>query len=571
MKIILGINAYHADSSACVIKDNELIAAIEEERITRHKHDASFPFNSITECLKISNLKEEEITDIAFNTNPYSNFFQKGLFFIKNLNMNKNFSTDRLKKKKNLHKILNQKLNLNKKIKFHFIEHHKAHIASAFYPSNYDTANGLSIDGSGDFVTLAIAECKNNQIKIKDKIFFPHSLGIFYHAMTQFLEFNKYGDEYKIMGLAAYGKPIYYEKILNNLFLNDDKELIKLNLDFFEHHKSSFKYIANESLIIDTIYNQKLKKLFIKEFYEENFKVNFASSIQKIYEYFFQKILIKIKNKNFSKNLVFAGGCALNSSANKMLTENKKYFENIFIPFAPGDNGGAIGAALVVAQKYHKKLEKIEFPYLGKSYSNSEIKKIISQKKYKDKLIVNYISDNDNLFKVAATRISNSQVVGWFQGKMEFGPRALGNRSILADARNPEMKNIINMKIKRRESFRPFAPSVLKEYQNQWFESVYFNPYMCSVSNVKENKKKLIPSITHIDGTARLQSVCSIKNQKYHQLIKKFYEITNVPIILNTSFNENEPIVMTPNEALDCLIRTNMDALFIENFEITKI
>ena len=174
-----------------------------------------------------------------------------------------------------------------------------------------------------------------------------------------------------------------------------------------------------------------------------------------------------------------------------MLTENKKYFENIFIPFAPGDNGGAIGAALVVAQKYHKKLEKIEFPYLGKSYSNSEIKKIISQKKYKDKLIVNYISDNDNLFKVAATRISNSQVVGWFQGKMEFGPRALGNRSILADARNPEMKNIINMKIKRRESFRPFAPSVLKEYQNQWFESVYFNPYMCSVSNVKENKKKI--------------------------------------------------------------------------------
>ena len=570
MKIILGINAFHADSSACIIVNNRLVAAIEEERITRIKHDASFPINAILECLKISNLNENQITDIAFNTNPLSNLISKGLFFLKNFKLNKNNNLERLRKKNNLSKIIKQKLHLNKNVKFHFIEHHKSHIASAYYPSNLSSANGLSIDGSGDFVTFALAECNDRQIKIVEKINFPHSLGIFYHAMTQFLGYDKYGDEYKIMGLAAYGKPVYYDKILDNLFVKKKDQFFELNLDYFNHHHKNFKYIADENLIIDTIYNEKLKNLFSNELNENNFQINFAASVQKIYEYFFQKIIIKIKEKNFSKNLVFAGGCALNSSANKVLTENKNYFEKTFIPFAPGDNGGSIGAALVVGYKYFKQIENLNSPYLGKKFSNDEIYPILSQEKYSSKISFEYVPNNSELFQLAAKKIANSEVIGWFQENMEFGPRALGNRSILADPRNPNMKDIINKKIKRRESFRPFAPSVLKDKQKYWFKSNFFNPYMSSVSNVIEEKKKLVPSITHIDGTARLQSVCPKEHQRYYKLLNTFFEISNVPIILNTSFNENEPIVMKPEEAIDCLIRTDMDGLFLENYFVQK-
>lgn len=338
--------------------------------------------------------------------------------------------------------------------------------------------------------------------------------------------------------------------------------------------KKKFKYIAdNENLVIDTIYSSKLINLFSKEISNNDnltFKRNFAASVQKVYEYFFLKILAKLKNKNFSENLVFAGGCALNSSANRLITLTEKYFKKIYITYAPGDNGGALGAALEVSAKYNDKKANLTNPYLGPKYENNDIKKILQSYTSNKNLSYSYIDDKE-LFNETSKLISEGNVIGWFQGRMEFGPRALGNRSILADPRNPNMKDIINLKIKRRESFRPFAPSVLKNFEREWFESNSYSPYMSSLSNVLKHKKLIVPAITHFDGTARLQSVDYKMNPRFYELLKSFYKLTNVPILLNTSFNENEPIVMTPCQALDCLLRTDMDALVINNFLIKKL
>ena len=575
MKIILGINTYHADSSACIIVNGKLIAAIEEERINRKKHFSGYPIESIRECLRIANKRDTEITDIAFNTKPSSNLFAKGVFFLKNFSYDKNSLSERFKKKINVKKLLFKNFTLNTNVKFHYIEHHLAHIASAFYPSGFKDAVGLSIDGSGDFVTLAISECKNNKITLTEKTNFPNSLGIFYHAMTQFLGFKNYGDEYKIMGLAAYGTPKYFDKIKANLFKDNNKLIFELNLDYFNHHKNNFQYIAEDTLYIDEIFNSNLIKLFSQELENKNnkeqFIKDFAASVQKVYEFFFKKIIEKLFLNNFSKNLVFAGGCALNSSANRFITNEKRQFKNIYIPCAPGDNGGALGAAFVVSAKYSTKVENFKNPYLGKEFSNHEVLEILKHNNYKDKVTYKFMENDVDLFKSAAQLISEGNVIGWFQGCMEFGPRALGNRSILADPRNPNMKSIINMKIKRRESFRPFAPSVIEKYQSDWFESDFTNPYMSSLAIVKSDKQKTIPSVTHIDGTARVQTVNSNNNSKYLNLINAFYLLTGVPILLNTSFNENEPIVMKPEESLDCLIRTDMDAVFINNYLVTKV
>ncbi len=574
MKIILGINTNHADSSACLVIDGKLIAAIEEERLNRIKHYSGYPINSIKECMHIANINETQITDIAFNTNPLSNILPKAYFFLKNLKIKNNLFARRFKKKIQAKKELLNNFNFNKNIKIHYIEHHLAHIASAFYPSKFKEANGLSIDGSGDFVTLATAECKNNRIKINKKIFFPHSLGIFYHAMTQFLGFNNYGDEYKVMGLAPYGKPIYFDRLIKNLFTFDNNFEFKLNLDFFNHHKNNFKYIADGNLEIDEIFSSKLNYLFSNELKDkkniENFKKDIAASVQKIYEHFFSHTLNYLSKKNFSNNLVFSGGCALNSSANRLLTQNKKYFNNVFINYAPGDNGGAIGAAYVVASKYNLNIINSKSPFIGKNYSDDEIYKSIEKKEYKKKISYKHFSNDTELYKYTAGKIAEAKVIGWFQGKMEFGPRALGNRSILADPRNPDMKNIINKKIKRRESFRPFAPTVLEDLQTDWFESNFSSEYMSTVAKVKELKQKLVPAITHVDSTARVQTVNFETNFKYASLIGEFYKLTNVPILLNTSFNENEPMIMKPEEGLNCLLRTDLDLLIMNNFVIRK-
>ena len=440
MKIILGINANHADSSACIIKDNKLIVAVEEERINRLKHYSGYPIKSIKECLNVAKLSSEEITDIAFNTKPSSNLIPKTIFFLKNLSLKKNQLTKRFLKKVNIKNELFKHFKINTKVKLHFIEHHLAHIASAFYPSGFKKSNGLSIDGSGDFVTFAIAKCENNKIKIIKKNFFPHSLGIFYHGMTQFLGYLNYGDEYKLMGLAAYGEPKYFEKLKDNLFFEHSDQLVKLNLKFFNHQKRDYQYIAEEKLIIDQIYNDEFLKLFNEEIKnkdkKEEFSKNFACSVQKVYEFFLKKILNKVISKNFSNKLVFSGGCALNSSANKILTENKSLFENVYINYAPGDNGGAIGAALVVANQNGKKIENLKTPYLGRKFNKDEIEGIVNKYEYKKKLNYKFFDKDEDFFNHVSKLISENNVIGWFQDKTEFGPRALGNRSILADPRN---------------------------------------------------------------------------------------------------------------------------------------
>jgi carbamoyltransferase len=572
MTIILGINALHSDSSACIINNGELVCAIEEERLNRKKHTAEFPILAIEECIKIAGINKNYITDIAINNNPKSNILPKLFFTIKNIKMQKdNEFIKRFKSKINLKKFICDKLNIKKNVIFHNIEHHLSHIASAYFPSNFNKTNALSIDGSGDFVSLAIGECNDKKIKITNKIYFPDSLGIFYQAMTQFLGFKNYGDEYKIMGLAPYGKPLYFEKIKNNLF-KESKLFFKLNQKFFIHNDINFKYQNKITENITDIYNDKLDLLFKEDLEKsdtlENFKKNFASSTQKIFEHFFEKILNYISSKNYSPNLVYAGGCALNSSANNILT-SKKYFENFFIPMAPGDNGGAIGAALLVNSKYNSNQKNFSNPYLGNSYNDNEIELTINSK-FKNLIKFQKLDNISNTCNLASNMIANGKVIGWFQGKMEFGPRALGNRSILADPRNPNMKKIINQKIKRRENFRPFAPSVLAEFQDSWFEENFDNKYMSSVMTVKKEKKEIIPAVVHIDGTSRVQTVKRENNENYYNLISSFYSKTRVPILLNTSFNENEPIVRTLEETLECFLRTDIDALFINLFLVQK-
>ena len=573
MKIILGINANHADSSACIILNGKILAAIEEERLNRIKHFSGYPIKAIQECLNITNLKSTEITDIAFNTKPFSNLIAKSSFMLKGLTSKKNESIKRIIRKINVKKILLKNFKLDKNVKYHFIEHHLAHIASAFYPSKFEKSNGLSIDGSGDFVTCAIAECEGKKIKIREKIFFPHSLGIFYHGMTQFLGFKNYGEEYKMMGLAPYGKPKFFQKIMDHFFESGSTSLVQLNLKYFNHWKPGYRYIAGDNLEIDQIFDNKLNDLFHEEKVKskDEFIRDFASSVQKVYENYFNKIISHILSINYSKNLVYSGGCALNSSANLILTENKNYFQNVFINYAPGDNGGAIGAALVVANKYYNEIENLQTPYLGSEYSNNDIKKILEDDFFKAKFSYEFYENDSELFKSTAKLIFEGNVIGWFQGKMEFGPRALGNRSILADPSDPKMKEIINSKIKRRESYRPFAPVVLKKFQNEWFESDFNNLYMSSVTKVKKIKQSLIPAITHIDETSRIQSVDENSNKKLSFLISEFYKLKKIPLLLNTSFNENEPIVRKPEEALNCILRNDLEYLVINNFIVKKV
>jgi len=577
MSIILGINCNHADSSACIIRNGELLFAIEEERINRIKHWAGLPCASIEACLKYTKINLIDITDIAINTNPFSNIHNKVLFFLKNyLFGKKKFEiADRLKKKLTLKKDINNFFkteSLSKKINIHYIDHHISHIASAFYPSNYQKAVGLSIDGFGDFCSVSIAKCENDKIDIIKKEYFPNSLGVFYESFTQFIGFKNYGDEYKMMGLSSYGKPKYYNKILKNLFKEDSG--IKLNLKYFNHANKSYSYKFQGKPEQNNLFSNNLKNLFnTNDLNVDNisdFQKDLASSVQKIFEDKLFEIIKEIKNLNFSDNLVYAGGCALNSLANKKLHESK-LFEKIFIPYAPGDGGGSIGAALYAAKKNKKIIfSNLTSPFIGPSYSNDEIKKIIISNKEINKFECEIIENKNKLYETIAKLIFNNKVIGHFNGKMEFGARALGNRSILANPCNPKIKDIINSKIKRRESFRPFAPAILYEQKNEWFENNNLNEYMSSVEKITEVKRKIIPGVTHIDGTGRVQTVTEEMNSDFYLLIKKFYEISNVPIILNTSFNENEPIVMSPSEAINCFLRTDMDVLVLNNYIIKR-
>lgn len=573
MSLTLGLNFNHADSSACLFVDNNLKFAIEEERINRVKHWAGIPFESISLCLKENGFNFKDISNITVNTNPKSNINQKILFFLKNYLVGKK-KIEIFKRVKNKLYLKNDLNNFFKEknknsFKIHYIDHHISHISSAFFASNFDDAIGLSIDGFGDFCSLMIAKCTEGKIKPIEKLYFPNSLGLLYEAFTQFIGFQKYGEEYKMMGLSSLGKPKYKSIIKEKLFDNFEKQ--KLNLEYFNHHKNNYLYNflgePNQSQIL----NDNIVEIFKSEIETNEFKTDIASSIQEIFEESLDIILNKCLKLNFSKNLVYAGGCALNSLANKKIFD-KKYFSNVFVPYAPGDGGGSIGSSLYFLSKKSNKFNptNLQNPYLGKNYKNDEIGDLIEEKKLKDFYNIKHFKNKKELNVVVAKQIYENNIIGFFNGKMEFGARALGNRSILANPSSPNIKDIINSKIKRRESFRPFAPSILIDQKMKWFDNSRANPYMSSVENILPNVRKLIPAVTHYDGTGRVQTVSKETNLDFYNLILEFFKISKVPILLNTSFNENEPIVMSPENAIDCFERTKMDTLVLENYLISR-
>ncbi len=573
MPITIGLNFNHADSSACIFIDNQLKGAIEEERINRVKHWAGIPIESIKFCLKQNNLEFSDVENITINTNPKSNIYPKIVYFLRNyLIGNKKIEIlKRLKSKVNLKKDLQGYFNtkLSKNFKIHYIDHHISHIASAFYASGFSDSIGLSIDGFGDFCSLMVAECNEKKIKPIHKIYFPNSLGLLYEAFTQFIDFKKYGEEYKMMGMSSLGKPIYYKKIKDNLF--DDFDNLNLNLKYFNHHKNNYSYNflgqPNQSII----FNEKIHKLFDGERNLMNFKEDIASSIQNIFEDILVKILRNLSQKKLSKNLVYAGGCALNSLANKKIFDNN-LFEKVYIPYAPGDGGGSIGSSLYFLSSLNQKFNKtnLQNPYLGPKFENNNIKSAIKKLKIEQKYNIKYFNNKSELNYEVAKLLLQNNVIGYFNGKMEFGARALGNRSILANPCSDKMKDIINIKIKKRENFRPFAPAILDNHKNQWFDNNRSNPFMSSVEEILPEKRSFIPAVTHFDGTGRVQTVSKEMNIEFYNLIEEFYKLSNVPILLNTSFNENEPIVMKPEEAINCFERTKMDNLIIENFLISR-
>ena len=580
MKII-GINAFHADSSACLVIDGKLISAVEEERFNRIKHWAGFPIKSIKYCLEQSNLNISDIDHISINIDPKANYLKKLLFLAKH---RPSFSLvfDRIKKKKKYNSI---KEIINEEFKdYQFngqinnIEHHYAHLSSAFHVSPFKEACILSVDGFGDFASTAWGYGKENDIKIDKKIFFPHSLGIFYQAITQYLGFKNYGDEYKIMGLAPYGKPNYINELKKILLVNSNGSF-KLNLDFFKFHKENFNYKWEDGKVeIDNLYSNKLEELIGPERKKEEdlnqFHKDLAHSTQKVYEEAFLNILNNLHEKYQIDNLCIAGGCGMNSVANGKI-KNQTKFKNIYIQPAAGDAGGSIGSAFATHFKNsnNKRSFQMKHAYWGTSFSEDEILECLNKSSEKiiyENCTFEKVADDKNLNSTVAKAISVGKVVGWFQGRMEWGPRALGNRSILGDPRRSDMKDILNIKIKRRESFRPFAPSILREYVKDWFENDDEVPFMMKVYQIKKDKRNEIPAVTHVDGSGRLQTVYKDTNEKYYNLIKEFYNITNIPILLNTSFNENEPIVSNPQEALDCFLRTKMDILTLGNYLIQR-
>tara|TARA_B100000787_G_scaffold142791_1_gene112267 strand:+ start:487 stop:2232 length:1746 start_codon:yes stop_codon:yes gene_type:complete len=576
---ILGLNVFHGDCSACLFKDDKLIAAIEEERITRIKHAAGFPINSIKFCLDFAKITIKDIEHVAINRNPNLRFFTKSIYALKNIiNTRKVF--DRIKNYKKINSLedeFQKHFSTKLKNKVFLVDHHLAHAASSVLMSKFDDCNYITIDGFGDFLSTTIGKFSNQKFNTIQDVKFPHSLGLFYTAITQFLGFKKYGDEYKVMGLSSYGKPTYVDKI-NKLVKFDNKNLFKLNLDYFKHHNEGVEmsWLDGEPKLGD-VYSKKLKDL-LGQPRDKNDKVDskhmdIAASTQIVFEEITIKILNRLYELNNSDNLCLSGGCAMNSVFNGKILQNTKY-KNIYINHSPGDSGGSIGAGMITLNKVYKRIVKIDdTPYLGPSYSMDEIKLILDTYNEKfEKLNIKIIKFNDTneLVNSIAKNLSLNKVIGLFEGRMEFGSRALGNRSIICDPRNPNIKDLLNLKIKNREQFRPFAPSVLLESINDWFESNDESPFMSKVHKIKKEKANLVPGVVHVDGTCRLQSVSRAQNLLYYNIIEKFKEITSVPMILNTSFNENEPIVCKPEHAIDCFLRTKMDNLFIEKYLIYR-
>ena len=594
MTSILGISAFYHDSAATLVIDGEIIAAAQEERFTRIKHDSSYPFNSIEFVLNFSGLKLNEIDHVVFYEKPflkferlletYTAFAPKG--FIQFSKAMPSWLREKLFQKKLLFDNLKkQDFYFNDQKKINFCEHHISHAASAFFPSPFDEAIVLTADGVGEWATTTVAIGKANNLEIKKEIHFPHSLGLLYSAFTYYAGFKVNSGEYKLMGLAPYGQPIYEKKIKENLIDIKPDGSFRLNQDYFNYATG----LTMTSPKFDILFGQK-PRISNKQNLTQ-FHMDIAASIQKVTEDIMVKLAKSLKNEFGISNLCLAGGVALNCVANgKILKEN--IFDNIWIQPASGDAGGSLGAALYCWYNDKKNLRKIskhddmKGSYLGPKYSQNQIEKDLI-----DMGAVYETLDEENLIEKVSDDLTNDDAIGWFQGRMEFGPRALGSRSIIGNPQSSTMQKNLNLKVKYRESFRPFAPSILEEDLSEWFDIDCESPYMLLVAKIKQNKqiemtsdeKKLfgidklnikrsnVPAVTHVDYSARIQTVTKEKNEKYYKLLKKFKEKTNCPILVNTSFNvRGEPIVNTPKDAFNCFMGTQLDKLVIGNCYLSK-
>ena len=581
---ILGINAFHGDASVALVRDGQLAGAMEEERLNRRKHCAGFPALVAKAVLEQAGVAPGELDHVAVSRDPKANLHKKILFAVQKRPSFTKLVKDRLAnvaKVRSVDDALASALGVERKAlraKFHAVEHHKSHISSAFFVSPFEEAACLSIDGFGDFVSTMRGVGRDRKLEILDRVEFPHSAGLFYTAITQFIGFHRYGEEWKMMGLAPYGKPLYVDK-LRQVIRPIANGHFELALDYFRHHTDGVEMTWDDgSPHMGLVFSPKLGELLgpardpeDPEFFGKWADV--AHSAQVVYEEIFFHVLEDLQRRTGLTKLALAGGCALNSVANGKIFEKTK-FRELYAQPAAGDDGTAIGAAFYVE---HAVLDRprefvMRDAYTGVGFEDREIEAAIEKARgngWEAGIDVRRLDDGE-LYRQVAAAAAGGKVVGWFQGRMEFGPRALGNRSIVADPRRADMKDILNKRIKHRETYRPFAPSVLEEKAAQIFERSEPSPFMMLVYKVREEQRTRIPAVTHVDDTGRLQTVSAATNPRYHALISEFERQTGVPLMLNTSFNEHEPIVATPGEALACYLKTRMDVLALGNWVLTR-
>jgi len=575
---ILGINAYHANASAALISDGQLVAAVEEERFNRVKYAAGFPVSAIRYCLKAAGVTLNEIDHIAIPRNPWARMGTKLLHALRM----PGFARERVRVLSSfvgIPETLAQAFDTDPKgmrAQFHRVEHHRAHLASAFFVSPFDQAALLSADGLGDFASTMWATGEGHRIRVHGSIAFPHSLGICYTALTQYLGFLKFGDEYKVMGLSAYGEPAYSDEF-RRILVSEGKGF-RLGLKYFNHHRHGAEMSwrdAEQTPVLGRLFSSDLEKQLgpsrpAEAPIEQKHKDVAASLQARLEEVLFQ-LVREQRERSGRKALCLAGGVALNCVANGKLFDQAS-FEQIFVQPAAGDAGLALGAAFHV---YHEILGyprsfQMRQAYWGPEYSAAQIRTAMDEKRICHDGLDTWELPDEKIAQATAQYISEGDVVGWFSGRAEWGPRALGNRSILADPRRPDMKDTLNCRIKRREAFRPFAPSIIAESTGEFFKQSHPSPFMTFAYPLRPEKRNVLPASTHVDGSCRLQTVDRDANPRFWRLISEFGRLTGIPALVNTSFNDNEPIVCAPGEAIDCFLRTQMDTLVMGNYIVRK-
>jgi carbamoyltransferase len=575
---VLGINAYHADASAALLCDGQLVAAVEEERFNRVKYAAGFPANALRYCLGEAGLTIGEIDHVAIPRNSWARMGTKLLYAVRmpRFALERSLVLTRFSK---IHEDLARACDVAPKTihaQYHRVEHHVAHLASAFFVSPFDRAAVLSTDGLGDFASTMWATGEGRRLKVHGAVTFPHSLGLYYTAISQYLGFWNFGDEYKVMGLAAYGEPAYQDEFRRIVRPANGKGF-SLGLKYFCHHRTGPQmtwHDSDKTPVLGRLFapylEERLGRTRTAADPVEKQHKDIAASMQAVLEETYFRLLNSLYEKTQLNAVCLAGGVAFNCVANGKIFDRTP-FSDVYVQPAAGDGGLSVGAAYYV---YHQILGRsrsfvMEHAYWGPQFAQAAVRSAVEGSRLGDSFSVRRLEEEE-LLPLTAAHIAAGKVVGWFQGRAEWGPRGLGNRSILVDPRRGEMKDVLNQRIKHREPFRPFAPSILEEATGRYFERSHPSPFMNLAYAVRPEKKMTIPAATHVDGTGRLQTVSCRTNPLYWGLIKEFEKLTGVPALLNTSFNENEPIVSTPQEAIDCFTRTKMDVLVIGNYLIEK-